>query len=332
MQASDLARKAAIAYVHARDVRKAVMTIEHRQALWLADALDRNGLAQSRLDEDERLRQARSGATEAVRRSPGHRDVFAGASWEAVLAAANRNPLVYLVPGDISSTALIVDPASEDEVSAVPLPGLSLSTLFSELETYFRFFEDPASQDPGSVPGDAWPDVLDDACAWAWDHVMEPVLSAIGRVPQLTLVPVGALQSSAAPRFLDSRHYAPVRSPLGVRRNDFWLYPERSRTTPRAGWCPRHRHPRDNRCDRSWWGGVRTTGVCRCGGWGSRSTDCAAATGESSRDNRTRPVGDRGLRCHPLRLSRDRTDWRSPLQLSSGGRWRIAPRADSRIG
>jgi hypothetical protein len=225
-QFRDLARRAAIACVHAHDLQGAALAIEHGRALWLADTLGRKDLEQAHLERDgraqvDRLRQAlrkrdalRSSAatgevdleslrlavrevkdaTEGMRRWPGYQDVLTHADWDDVLAAAEHNPLVYLVPGHIDGIALIVNPKEEDPIRPVTLPGLSLSTLFARLELYFRFIES-ANDEESLAPtlGDAWPEVLDDACAWAWDHIIEPVLAAAGRVSQLTLVPVDAL-------------------------------------------------------------------------------------------------------------------------------------------
>src|SRR5947209_2909504 len=223
-QARDVARRAAIAHVRAHqsdgaDLREAVIAIEQGRALWLADALGRRELDAAHIEQSgrvevERLRKAlraldalRSApspdadreplrqtvqevrdATDAVRRLPGYEDVFKRGRWSDVEAVAHEQPLVCLIPGDPDGAALILD----GDLRSPPLPGFAPSTIASDLAEYMRFLGGGDGRSRSTLT-DEWPDVLDRACAWAWDHVMEPVLRAIGEQPGMTLVPVDLL-------------------------------------------------------------------------------------------------------------------------------------------
>jgi hypothetical protein len=224
--AGDLHILGAEALLRAARVGDAVTTIERGRARLLGEALNRDRAALRELEQtgNERLveryrtaaehvrllsaaaergkdvqeplvsaRRALDAIVETVREASGGAVFSHALRLEEIVAASATvgMPLVYLVPLSTFGVAIIINGATA-QITPVMLPALSTARVNEVVERYVvaygRFVESDTDEEWA-----AWQSVLDHTARWAWDACMHDVATALGRVPDAILVPVGRL-------------------------------------------------------------------------------------------------------------------------------------------
>jgi CHAT domain-containing protein len=230
--ANGMPAQAAFALVRTGQAEAAALTLERGRVRLLTEALGRNNAALDRLADHgagslaERFRaaQRRLGALEAgeanaihgeqaadrmrgddlasalaehgaaldaIRRVPGY-ERFLRPPDPADLARAADEPIVYLAAARLGGVALIVTRAQDSTevsptVQAVELPRLTDTALQREASA-LRYARQAHDRDPG-----LWQGTLDAVCRWLWSAALEPLISALGDLPSVSLVPTGLL-------------------------------------------------------------------------------------------------------------------------------------------
>lgn len=164
----------------------------------------------------------------AIRELPGYGEFLLPPSASErsadVHAATVHAPAVYLVATEAGGMALIVsnvlaevlarsidaDERFESSVTSLPclvlaidLPGLSLSALRDcmsgrndqpDLGSYLADLNAWRADLTSEITQARWWATLDNTGQWMWDVAMGPILKVLGDVPQVTVVPTGALR------------------------------------------------------------------------------------------------------------------------------------------
>jgi CHAT domain-containing protein len=139
-----------------------------------------------------------------IRRQPGCSDFLRPRSTEQLAAnlqaATAQAPAAYLVATEHGGMALLVR-NGDAPMPPVRLPELSSGRVREKLGTadgtaargYLGAYAAWRERPGGKAQQERWFAALDALAGWLWDAAMRPLLNALGGVPELTLVPIGAL-------------------------------------------------------------------------------------------------------------------------------------------
>jgi CHAT domain-containing protein/tetratricopeptide (TPR) repeat protein len=208
-----LAAKAAYAYAKIEYFDKAVVTLERGLAQLLSETLareqaDLEDLKSQRQDlyqaykdaiEDwqqaqfladiEKLKAARQKldtSIDAICEIKGYEDFLAAPEFKDIAIAGKNTTLVYLLTTDEGGLALIV---SDNKVKAVWLPEFTDNLFREKLDNYFENYDN--WQD--SKNEEQWFNSLEEITAWLWSSIMEPLIEALPKDANCTLIPTGLL-------------------------------------------------------------------------------------------------------------------------------------------
>jgi CHAT domain-containing protein/tetratricopeptide (TPR) repeat protein len=143
----------------------------------------------------EDLRQARQqldAVIAEIRTVPGYQRFLQPPAFDDVVADAGAHPLVYVGAADAGGLALIIRPASAS-AETVWLPALTEDALAAEVRAYRDAYEDYLNSPRTGTDRAQWESAIDAVAAFAWTTLMGPLLTALGTVPCVTLVPIGLL-------------------------------------------------------------------------------------------------------------------------------------------
>jgi CHAT domain-containing protein len=208
-----LAAKAAYAYAKIEQFESAVVTLERGLAQLLSETLareraDLEDLKSQRKDlyqayknaidawqqaqnlaDRELLQTARKEldtTIAAIRKIKGYEDFLAAPEFKDIAIAAKNTTLVYLLTTDAGGLALIV---SDKEVRAVWLPKLTDQLFREKIKTYLENYynwQDNKNEEQ-------WFKSLEEITAWLWSSIMEPLIEALPKDANCTLIPTGYL-------------------------------------------------------------------------------------------------------------------------------------------
>lgn len=143
----------------------------------------------------EDLREARQqldALIAEIRSVPGYQRFMQPPAFSDVVADAGPHPLVYVGAADAGGLALIVWPAGAS-AETVWLPALTEDALAAEVRAYRDAYQDYLNSPRTETDRARWESAIDAVTAFAWIALMEPLLTALGTAPRVTLVPIGLL-------------------------------------------------------------------------------------------------------------------------------------------
>jgi tetratricopeptide (TPR) repeat protein len=149
-----------------------------RERLDALEAVDAADTAQGRLPADTTdLRHSLAAELEHlvadIRARPGFSDFLGAPTMKALLACADRGPVVLAYCSEFRSDALVL---RDDEVLLVPLPYANPQAVGEQADRLERALADAADPARDRAAQQTVREVL----AWTWDHVTGPVLGRLG--------------------------------------------------------------------------------------------------------------------------------------------------------
>ena len=137
-------------------------------------------------------RQRLDRAIDDIRMVSGYQRFLLPPEFDDVVADAGAHPLVYA--GQPARRRPGPDrPAGGATAETVWLPALTEDALAGEVRAYRDAYQDYLSSPRTAKDRAQWESAIDAVTAFAWDALMGPLLTALGTVPRVTLVPIGLL-------------------------------------------------------------------------------------------------------------------------------------------
>jgi len=215
---------AQVAYAFAKDnkLKKAVVTLERGLAQLLSEALarDRADLEQLKVQRHgdlynryqqaveawhnaqhvkeelvyERLQVARKEMDKtivAIRKVEGYQDFLTAPEFADIITAVKDSALVYLLTTKAGGLALFI--TEDGEITPVWLPELTEETLQQTLDNYLRAYKDLLTHSKKDTYRQQWLNTLEATTKLLWKQVLAPLIQALPKSAQITLIPVGRL-------------------------------------------------------------------------------------------------------------------------------------------
>lgn len=195
---ADLDQLRALGYGERCDRYQAATAQWHRLAQRPLEAPD-----SERLGETTNFSAVRADLDEAIaeiRQVPGYGNFLKPLTLEAISAAAQAGPVVYIAVTDIGGLALSLKP--EGTVAPLWLPALTASSLRQQLvghdeasaaTSYLGAYDQWRQNQQDDSCRDRWFTALDTTTRWLWTVLMGPLVAALAPADRATLIPVGVL-------------------------------------------------------------------------------------------------------------------------------------------
>jgi CHAT domain-containing protein len=130
-------------------------------------------------------RQKLDASIAAIREIEGYEDFLAAPEFKDIAIAAKNTTLVYLLTTEEGGLALIV---SGNKIKPVWLPEFTDNLLAKKLDAYLKNYYNWLNKKE-----DQWFNFLEEITAWLWSSIMEPVIQALPKDANCTLIPTGSL-------------------------------------------------------------------------------------------------------------------------------------------
>lgn len=141
----------------------------------------------------ERVRSARNElelCTDAIRRIPGFDRFQRSLNIQEIRDAAGRDALIFLVPTEFETFAIIVPGRPSQPIQYLPLPDVTTTELLNA-RGYWRAYRDWSTAQTDNQKREESHRTLDLATRWLWDSVMGPLVSELSSYRSATLIATG---------------------------------------------------------------------------------------------------------------------------------------------